>query len=129
MTTIRRFVRGRTERESAPDISYSGYLQLDKILQAQEPLSSAHDEMLFIIQHQTSELWMKLAIHELNATCRLIAADDLQPAFKTLVAGIAHPRAAQLGLGRAADHDAERIHAISRRARAIVRAFNPGSTA
>ena len=66
------------------EISYSGYLELDKILQAQQPLSSAHDEMLFIIQHQTSELWMKLAIHELSATCRLIAADDLQPAFKTL---------------------------------------------
>jgi tryptophan 2,3-dioxygenase len=66
------------------EISYSGYLQLDKILQAQQPLSTAHDEMLFVIQHQTSELWMKLAIHELSATCRLIAADDLQPAFKTL---------------------------------------------
>jgi tryptophan 2,3-dioxygenase len=66
------------------EISYSGYLQLGRILQAQQPLSSAHDEMLFIIQHQTSELWMKLAIHELNASCRLIAADDLQPAFKTL---------------------------------------------
>jgi tryptophan 2,3-dioxygenase len=66
------------------EISYSGYLQLDRILQAQAPLSSAHDEMLFIIQHQTSELWMKLAIHELNATCALIAADNLQPAFKTL---------------------------------------------
>ncbi|MEO6781678.1 MAG: tryptophan 2,3-dioxygenase [Bradyrhizobium sp.] len=66
------------------EISYSGYLQLDRILQAQQPLSSAHDEMLFIIQHQTSELWMKLAIHELNASCRLIAADELQPAFKTL---------------------------------------------
>ena len=66
------------------EISYSGYLQLDRILQAQQPLSVAHDEMLFIVQHQTSELWMKLAIHELGATCRLIAADDLQPAFKTL---------------------------------------------
>ena len=66
------------------EISYSGYLQLDRILQAQHPLSTAHDEMLFIVQHQTSELWMKLAIHELSATCRLIAADDLQPAFKTL---------------------------------------------
>src|SRR5580692_7750000 len=73
------------EPKSKPEpITYSGYLQLDKILQAQAPLSSAHDEMLFIIQHQTSELWMKLAIHELNATCRLISADDLQPAFKTL---------------------------------------------
>src|SRR6266403_140796 len=66
------------------EMSYSDYLQLDKILQAQQPLSAAHDEVLFIIQHQTSELWMKLAIHELGVTCRLIAADDLQPAFKTL---------------------------------------------
>jgi tryptophan 2,3-dioxygenase len=65
-------------------MSYSGYLSLDKILDAQHPLSTAHDEILFIIQHQTSELWMKLAIHELSATCQLIAADNLQPAFKTL---------------------------------------------
>jgi tryptophan 2,3-dioxygenase len=65
-------------------MSYSNYLGLDKTLNAQHPLSTAHDEMLFIIQHQTSELWMKLAVHELSATCRLIAADDLQPAFKTL---------------------------------------------
>jgi tryptophan 2,3-dioxygenase len=47
-------------------------------------LSAAHDELLFIIQHQTSELWMKLAIHELNAACRRIAEDDLRPAFKML---------------------------------------------
>jgi len=69
---------------SGGPLSYSGYLRLDKVLAAQEPRSSAHDELLFIIQHQTSELWMKLAIHELNATCRQIAADDLQPAFKML---------------------------------------------
>jgi tryptophan 2,3-dioxygenase len=66
------------------EVSYSGYLQLDRILQAQRPLSTAHDEMLFIIQHQTSELWMKLAIHELSVTCEMIAGDNLQPAFKTL---------------------------------------------
>ena len=65
-------------------MSYGGYLNLDKLLDAQQPLSSAHDELLFIIQHQTSELWMKLAIHELNAASRQIAADDLQPAFKML---------------------------------------------
>jgi tryptophan 2,3-dioxygenase len=69
---------------SRDGISYSQYLGLDKILNAQQPLSSAHDEMLFIIQHQTSELWMKLAIHELGVTCGLIASDNLQPAFKTL---------------------------------------------
>jgi tryptophan 2,3-dioxygenase len=65
-------------------MSYGGYLRLDKLLDTQAPLSSAHDEMLFIIQHQTSELWMKLAIHELNAACRLIGEDDLRPAFKML---------------------------------------------
>jgi tryptophan 2,3-dioxygenase len=64
--------------------SYGDYLQLGKILSAQAPVSPAHDEMLFIIQHQTSELWMKLAIHELGAACAAIAADDLQPAFKML---------------------------------------------
>ena len=68
----------------ASRMSYADYLQLDKILNAQTPLSKAHDEILFIIQHQTSELWMKLAIHELNAATRAIAADDLQPAFKML---------------------------------------------
>jgi tryptophan 2,3-dioxygenase len=65
-------------------MSYGDYLQLDKILNAQSPLSKAHDEMLFIIQHQTSELWMKLAIHELSAAARTIAQDELQPAFKML---------------------------------------------
>ena len=65
-------------------MSYGDYLQLDKILAAQAPLSKAHDELLFIIQHQTSELWMKLAIHELSAASRAIALDDLQPAFKML---------------------------------------------
>src|SRR6202040_3916390 len=75
---------GAATMSKPKEISYSGYLQLDRILEAQQPLSTAHDEMLFIVQHQTSELWMKLAIHELSATCRLIAADNLQPAFKTL---------------------------------------------
>ena len=65
-------------------MSYSDYLGLDKVLTAQAPLSTAHDELLFIIQHQTSELWMKLAIHEIRAACRAIRADELQPAFKML---------------------------------------------
>jgi tryptophan 2,3-dioxygenase len=65
-------------------MSYADYLKLDQILTAQAPLSKAHDELLFIIQHQTSELWMKLAIHELSAASGAIAADDLQPAFKML---------------------------------------------
>ncbi|MCG8434441.1 MAG: tryptophan 2,3-dioxygenase [Gammaproteobacteria bacterium] len=67
-------------------MTYSGYLRLDKILSAQEPISDPqhHDEMLFIIQHQTSELWMKLVIHELSAALRLIQEDKLEPCFKIL---------------------------------------------
>jgi tryptophan 2,3-dioxygenase len=65
-------------------MSYGDYLHLDAVLGAQRPLSTAHDEMLFIVQHQTSELWMRLAIHELSAARKAIAADDLQPAFKML---------------------------------------------
>ncbi len=66
------------------DMSYGDYLQLDSILNAQKPLSPAHDEMLFIVQHQTSELWMKLLLHELRAAIEHIAQDELQPAFKML---------------------------------------------
>ena len=66
------------------DMSYGDYLQLDAILGAQKPLSPAHDEMLFIVQHQTSELWMKLMLHELRAAIGHIAGDALQPAFKML---------------------------------------------
>lgn len=66
------------------EMSYRDYLGLDALLGAQKPLSDAHDEMLFIVQHQTSELWMRLAVHELSAACRAIHADDLQPAFKML---------------------------------------------
>src|ERR1700720_2406841 len=65
-------------------MSYSDYLHLERVLEAQEPLSTAHDELLFIIQHQTSELWMKLAIHEIDAARKAVAGDALQPAFKML---------------------------------------------
>jgi tryptophan 2,3-dioxygenase len=68
----------------AKDMSYGDYLGLDAILNAQHPLSTAHDEMLFIVQHQTSELWMRLAIHELQAARSAMLQDDLQPAFKML---------------------------------------------
>jgi tryptophan 2,3-dioxygenase len=66
------------------DMSYADYLDLDRLLNAQHPLSSAHDELLFIIQHQTSELWMHLALHELRSARSLVAGDDVQPAFKML---------------------------------------------
>jgi tryptophan 2,3-dioxygenase len=65
-------------------MSYSDYLHLERVLNAQEPLSDAHDELLFIIQHQTSELWMKLAIHEIRSAIKAIHRDQLQPAFKML---------------------------------------------
>lgn len=65
-------------------MSYTDYLHLDPILGAQAPLSEAHDEMLFIIQHQTSELWMRLAIHELSAARRVLQGGDMRPAFKML---------------------------------------------
>lgn len=65
-------------------MAYGDYLQLDKVLGAQAPLSEAHDEMLFIVQHQTAELWLKLAIHEIGAARAAIAGGDLQPAFKML---------------------------------------------
>jgi len=66
------------------DPRYGDYLALDAILSAQHPRSSDPNELLFIIQHQTSELWMKLALHELRAARDAIRADDLPPAFKML---------------------------------------------
>jgi tryptophan 2,3-dioxygenase len=65
-------------------LSYSQYLHLDKLLGAQQPLSYQHDEMLFIIIHQVSELWMKLCLHELTATVDCVRRDDLGPTFKML---------------------------------------------
>ncbi|HNG81811.1 MAG TPA: tryptophan 2,3-dioxygenase family protein, partial [Burkholderiaceae bacterium] len=66
------------------DMSYGDYLQLDTVLNAQKPLSPDHNEMLFIVQHQTAELWMKLMLHELRAAVGAIARDELPPAFKML---------------------------------------------
>ena len=66
------------------DMSYSDYLHLDKLLTAQHPLSPNHNEMLFIVQHQTSELWMKLLLHELSAAVQCVARDELGSAFKML---------------------------------------------
>ena len=65
-------------------MSYGDYLKLDAILTAQHPLSPNHNELLFIVQHQTSELWMKLLLHELSAAMQHVAADELPPAFKML---------------------------------------------
>jgi tryptophan 2,3-dioxygenase len=65
-------------------MSYGDYLALDAILTAQHPRSPEHDEMLFIVQHQTSELWMKLALHELRAALAAVSRDESQIAFKML---------------------------------------------
>jgi tryptophan 2,3-dioxygenase len=65
-------------------MAYGDYLHLEQILDAQETLSQSPDELLFIIQHQTSELWMKLAIHEVEGAMAAIRADDVRPAFKML---------------------------------------------
>ena len=70
--------------ELAPGSSYGGYLALDVLLSAQRPRSRHHDEMLFIVQHQTSELWMKLMIHELAAAIAHVQGDRLAPCFKIL---------------------------------------------
>jgi tryptophan 2,3-dioxygenase len=64
--------------------TYSGYLQLDTLLSAQQPLSDHHDEMLFIVAHHVTELWLKLVVHELRSAIRLLASDDLSPALKRL---------------------------------------------
>ncbi|WP_144638423.1 tryptophan 2,3-dioxygenase [Bordetella genomosp. 13] len=68
----------------AGDMTYGDYLHLDALLGAQHPLSPEHNEMLFIVQHQTSELWMKLMLHELRAAIDAVRGDRLQPAFKML---------------------------------------------
>lgn len=72
------------QTDFAGRMAYGDYLDLDRILGAQHPRSAAHDELLFIIQHQTSELWMKLAVHELETACDAIAGDRLPQAFKML---------------------------------------------
>lgn len=66
------------------NMTYSEYLHLDQILNSQQRLSGHHDEMMFIIIHQVSELWMKLMLHEMQAAIKAIRHDDMQPAFKML---------------------------------------------
>ena len=74
----------RAQLDFSRAMSYGDYLHLDQILGAQHPRSPDHNEMLFIIQHQTSELWMKLMLHELHGAMTCVAADDLGSAFKML---------------------------------------------
>jgi tryptophan 2,3-dioxygenase len=74
----------KAKLDFSQSMSYGDYLHLDAILSAQVPRSPDHNEMLFIVQHQTSELWMKLMLHELGAAIRCIASDELGSAFKML---------------------------------------------
>lgn len=74
----------KAQLDFSSDMSYGDYLHLDELLSAQHPLSPEHNEMLFIVQHQTSELWMKLMLHELTAAMQNLSADRLQPCFKML---------------------------------------------
>ncbi|MEN9629100.1 MAG: tryptophan 2,3-dioxygenase [Pseudomonadota bacterium] len=76
--------QGSVAMDFSQSMSYGDYLQLDAILSAQKPLSPDHNEMLFIVQHQTSELWMKLMLHELRAAIGCVARDELGSAFKML---------------------------------------------
>lgn len=66
------------------EVTYGSYLDLGRILEAQHPASDAHDELLFIVVHQASELWLKLCLHELAAARDCIERDNLRPAFKML---------------------------------------------
>ncbi len=68
----------------AGEQTYGSYLQLETLLSAQQPVSDHHDEMLFIVQHQVTELWLKQLVHELRSAIALIGADDLAPALKRL---------------------------------------------
>jgi tryptophan 2,3-dioxygenase len=70
--------------ELGSSLSYGEYLQLDKILDAQKPLTYEHDEMMFILVHQTSELWMRLMLHELRGVLECVRRDNLDPSFKML---------------------------------------------
>jgi len=65
-------------------MAYGDYLCLDRLLAAQEPVSASHDELLFIVLHQATELWFKVMLHELDAARASLAADAPQPAFKML---------------------------------------------
>ena len=81
-----RTIEGSVVTDFSDRMSYGGYLELDTLLAAQHPLSSPehHDELLFIIQHQTTELWLKLVLHELRSAAADMAADDLALALKRL---------------------------------------------
>ena len=86
MATNERAIEPEVQRDFSRSVSYGDYLGLDQLLSAQRPRSQPpqHDELLFIIQHQTSELWLKLMLHELRSARDLLTTDELSPALKRL---------------------------------------------
>src|SRR4051812_6795187 len=86
MSSNQRPLEAGIVRDFKVNMSYGRYLRLDQVLSAQHPVSvpEHHDELLFILQHQTSELWLKLVLHELRAVQRHLAKDELRPALKGL---------------------------------------------
>lgn len=82
----------RVHWDLAEAMSYGEYLALDRLLDSQNPLTDRHDEVLFIVMHQTSELWIKLCLHEIAGAIRQIRADELGPAFK-MIARVARVQA------------------------------------
>ena len=84
-----RELEGSIHVDLSREETYGGYLQLDRLLGAQHPRTQQHDEMLFIIQHQTSELWMKLLLHEFDRALLYVKHDELEPCFK-IFARVAH---------------------------------------
>ncbi|HEU4998097.1 MAG TPA: tryptophan 2,3-dioxygenase [Lapillicoccus sp.] len=85
-TVNQRAIEPEVQRDFSRSMSYGDYLALDVLLSAQHPRSEPpqHDELLFIVQHQTSELWLKLLLHELRSARTLLTSDDLAPALKRL---------------------------------------------
>ncbi len=85
-TSGRRALEPGIQRDFSRSMSYGDYLRLDLLLAAQQPLSDPpqHDELLFIVQHQTSELWLKLLVHELRSARDLLGAGELAPALKRM---------------------------------------------
>ena len=104
----------------AEAMSYGDYLHVDGLLAQQHPLSDAHDEMLFIIQHQTSELWMKLALHELEAARMALRSGEMAQMFKVLARVARIFEQLNAAWGRVAHHDACGLHGVSGCARPVL---------
>ena len=84
MTGNTRDIEAGVHRDFREEMSYGSYLALDTLLDAQRPMSEHHDEMLFIVQHQTSELWLKLVLHETRSAMALLAEDEMRMALKRI---------------------------------------------